>query len=300
MILKEIQHIFHKELDAIFGEDEVASFFDILLEQYLGIRRIDLILNPNLTITKSEEQPLFEALSRLKLEEPIQYIIGETEFYGLKLKVNKHTLIPRPETEELVDFIIKSVASSVSLQSQPRSNKPLKILDIGTGSGCIAIALAKNIPGAKVYAMEVSENALKLARENAKSNGVEVTFIHQDILTARHVELFPASQKFGLIVSNPPYVRHLEKVEIKNNVLNYEPHLALFVEDNDPLVFYRAIAQFAVENLTENGQLFFEINQYLGEEMIRLLEGFGFQEIELRKDLFGNDRMLKAMKKSIE
>ncbi|MCB0432849.1 MAG: peptide chain release factor N(5)-glutamine methyltransferase [Mangrovimonas sp.] len=300
MILKEIQHIFHKELDAIFGEDEVASFFDILLEQYLGIRRIDLILNPNLTITKSEEQPLFEALSRLKLEEPIQYIIGETEFYGLKLKVNKHTLIPRPETEELVDFIIKSVASSVSLQSQPRSNKPLKILDIGTGSGCIAIALAKNIPGAKVYAMEVSENALKLARENAKSNGVEVTFIHQDILTASHAELFPASQKFGLIVSNPPYVRHLEKVEIKNNVLNYEPHLALFVEDNDPLVFYRAIAQFAVENLTENGQLFFEINQYLGEEMIRLLEGFGFQEIELRKDLFGNDRMLKAMKKSIE
>ncbi|MCB0428379.1 MAG: peptide chain release factor N(5)-glutamine methyltransferase, partial [Mangrovimonas sp.] len=265
----------HKELDAIFGEDEVASFFDILLEQYLGIRRIDLILNPNLTITKSEEQPLFEALSRLKLEEPIQYIIGETEFYGLKLKVNKHTLIPRPETEELVDFIIKSVASSVSLQSQPRSNKPLKILDIGTGSGCIAIALAKNIPGAKVYAMEVSENALKLARENAKSNGVEVTFIHQDILTASHAELFPASQKFGLIVSNPPYVRHLEKVEIKNNVLNYEPHLALFVEDNDPLVFYRAIAQFAVENLTENGQLFFEINQYLGEEMIRLLEGFG-------------------------
>ena len=300
MILKEIQHIFHKELDAIFGEDEVASFFDILLEQYLGIRRIDLILNPNLTITKSEEQPLFEALSRLKMEEPIQYIIGETEFYGLKLKVNENTLIPRPETEELVDFIIKSVASSISLQAQPRSNNPLTVLDIGTGSGCIAIALAKNIPDAKVYAMEVSENALKLARENAESNGVEVTFIHQDILTARHAELFLASQKFGLIVSNPPYVRHLEKVEIKNNVLNYEPHLALFVEDNTPLVFYRAIAQFAVENLTENGQLFFEINQYLGEEMIRLLEGFGFQEIELRKDLFGNDRMLKAMKKSIE
>lgn len=288
MILKEIQHIFHKELDAIFGADEVDSFFDILLEHYLDLRRLDLILNPNLTITKAEEQPLFEALSQLKLEAPIQYIIGETEFYGLKLKINEHTLIPRPETEALVDWIVK----------EPRSkNQELRILDIGTGSGCIAIALAKNLPNAKVYALDVSEEALKMARENAKTNQVEVEFIHRDILATDLVQLGSASQKFDVIVSNPPYVRNLEKAEMKGNVLNYEPHTALFVEDKDPLVFYRAISQFAVENLTENGQLFFEINQYLGKEMIQLLETFDFQEIELRKDLFGKDRMLKGIKK---
>ncbi|HLT52354.1 MAG TPA: peptide chain release factor N(5)-glutamine methyltransferase [Flavobacteriaceae bacterium] len=286
MIVKEILNIFHKELDTLYGKDEVDSFFNLLLEFYLDLNRIDLVLNPNLAITKTEEQPLFEALSRLKLEEPIQYILGETEFYGLKFKVNKHTLIPRPETEELVNWILEQVTSN---------NNQLSILDIGTGSGCIAISLAKNLPNAKVYAMDISKEALKIAKENAEINGVEVEFIHQDILGVNQNEIDSISQKFDIIVSNPPYVRHLEKNEMKKNVLDYEPHLALFVQDNEPLLFYKAIAQFAVKNLKPNGQLFFEINQYLGKEMIELLQELDFKEIKLKQDLFGNDRMIKAV-----
>lgn len=293
MIVKEIQNIFHKELDTLYGKDEVDSFFNLLLEFYLDLNRIDLVLNPNLTITKTEEQPLFEALSRLKLEEPIQYILGETEFYGLKFKVSKHTLIPRPETEELVNWILEQVTSN---------NNQLSILDIGTGSGCIAISLAKNLPNAKVYAMDISKEALKIAKENAEINGVEVEFIHQDILSSTVVKDVTSSAVekrvvFDIIVSNPPYVRDLEKNEMKKNVLDHEPHLALFVQDKDPLLFYKAIAQFAVENLKPNGQLFFEINQYLGKEMVQLLENYGFKNTELRKDLFGNHRMIKAINK---
>src|SRR5690606_7815853 len=196
MIVKEILNIFHKELDTLYGKDEVDSFFNLLLEFYLDLNRIDLVLNPNLAITKTEEQPLFEALSRLKLEEPIQYILGETEFYGLKFKVNKHTLIPRPETEELVNWILEQVTSN---------NNQLSILDIGTGSGCIAISLAKNLPNAKVYAMDISKEALKIAKENAEINGVEVEFIHQDILGVNQNEIDSISQNFDIIVSNPPY-----------------------------------------------------------------------------------------------
>lgn len=284
MILKEIQHIFHSELDPLYGNEEVDSFFDMLLRSYLGFSRIDLVLNPNLAITKAEEQPLFEALSRLKKEEPIQYIIGNTEFYGLKLKVNAHTLIPRPETEELVDWILKENRHQTS---------GISILDIGTGSGCIASALAKNLPTATVTAIDISEEALKTARENAQLNGVKVDFVCRDILTSGPVGKHGV---FDIIVSNPPYVRDLEKSEIKKNVLNYEPHLALFVKDNDPLLFYKAIAQFAVENLRPKGQVFCEINQYLGKEMVQLLENYGFENIELRKDLFGNHRMIKAIK----
>jgi len=286
MIVKEILNIFHKELDTLYGKDEVDSFFNLLLEFYLDLNRIDLVLNPNLAITKTEEQPLFEALSRLKLEEPIQYILGETEFYGLKFKVNKHTLIPRPETEELVNWILEQVTSN---------NNQLSILDIGTGSGCIAISLAKNLPNAKVYAMDISKEALKIAKENAEINGVEVEFIHQDILGVNQNEIDSISQNFDIIVSNPPYVRHLEKNEMKKNVLDYEPHLALFVQDNGPLLFYKAIAQFAVKNLKPNGQLFFEINQYLGRETMQLLQELDFKEIKLKQDLFGNDRMIKAV-----
>ena len=288
MILKEIQHIFHQELDAIYGIDEVDCFFDMLLNAYLGFSRIDMVLSPKLTITKTEEQPLFEALSRLKLEEPIQYIIGSTEFYGLKLKVNQHTLIPRPETEELVDWIIRELKNKDSKTT---------ILDIGTGSGCIAIALAKNLPKTKVQAIDISEEALKVAKENAEINNVEVEFIEKDILSETLTPVDSSSQGLDIIVSNPPYVRNLEKSEIKNNVLIYEPHLALFVQDEDPLLFYKAISLFAVNNLHTDGQLFFEINQYLGKEMILLLETYGFTNIELKKDLFGNQRMIKATKK---
>ncbi|SFN79250.1 release factor glutamine methyltransferase [Bizionia echini] len=288
MILKDIQNIFHQELDSIYGTDEVRSFFNILIDFYLGLNRITLVLEPNYTITKEEEQPLFEALSRLKLEEPIQHIIGKTEFYGLPFKLNKHTLIPRPETEELVDWILKSLTG--------KKDQPLKLLDIGTGTGCIAISLAKHLPNAHVYAVDVSPEAIKVAQENAKWNNVSITYIEDSILDIQNDILKTATGFFDVIVSNPPYVRNLEKVEIKNNVLQHEPHLALFVKDDNPLQFYEAISDYALSALKENGLLFFEINQYLGAEMETLLKAYTYKSIELNKDMFGNQRMLKGMK----
>lgn len=287
MRLKDIQDIFHKELDAIYGKNEVDSFFFIVTDEYLGLPRLAFSLQPDFTVTKEEEQPLFEALSKLKLEQPIQYILGKTEFYGLPFKVNEHTLIPRPETEELVDWIVTESS---------KSNKPLNILDIGTGTGCIAISLLKNVKNAQVFALDVSKDALIIAEENSKINEVDVQFINADILNEERWNSVFKGLNFDIIVSNPPYVRHLEKAEIKKNVLDYEPSLALFVEDNDALLFYRSITNFSKEYLKNDGRLFFEINQYLGNEMVQLLENNGFKAIQLKKDIFGNDRMIRAVK----
>lgn len=287
MRLKDIQNLFHKELDVIYGKEEVDSFFYLLTDEFLGMQRLAFSLQPEFVITKEEEQPLFEALSKLKLEQPIQYILGATEFFGLPFKVNQHTLIPRPETEELVDWVISQNSSN---------DKPINILDIGTGSGCIAISIAKNIPNAVVFALDVSEEALKVAKENAKLNSVDVKFVKLNILNESDWNIEFENLKFDVIVSNPPYVRNLEKVEMKNNVLLNEPSLALFVEDDDPLLFYRTITEFAIKYLKNQGQLFFEINQYLGNEMIDLLNTYHFKNIELRRDINGNDRMLKGIK----
>jgi len=285
--LKDLEKIFHKTLDAIYGKDEVSSFFFLCTESFYNISRLDLALDRELSITKVEQHPIFDALEDLKNEKPIQYILGETEFYGLPFKVNKNTLIPRPETEELVSLVI-------TCHSERSEESQISILDIGTGSGCIAISLAKNIKNAQVYAMDVTTEAIEKAKENAILNEVDVTFIECDILSFRLTELVSASYKFDTIVSNPPYIRNLEKAEIQNNVLNNEPHLALFVDDDNPLIFYRAITEFAVEKLKENGQLFFEINEYLGQETKALVESFGFKNVEIIKDMFGKDRMLKA------
>ena len=286
MVLKEILNVFHKELDTIYGNNEVDSFFNILIDYYLNLKRITLVMQPEYTISKEEEQPLFEALSRLKLEEPIQYILGETEFFGLVFKVNQNTLIPRPETEELVQWIIEDYKDNL---------EQIKILDIGTGTGCIPISLAKNLPKAKVKALDISTKALEVAKQNAELNAAEVDFIEQNILDTYHTELDSASQKFDVIVSNPPYVRELEKAEMKGNVLKHEPELALFVDNTNPLIFYKAITEFATHSLKAGGTLYFEINQYLGAEMIQLLEDFNFKDIELKKDMFGNNRMIKAI-----
>ena len=287
MVLKEILNVFHKELDTIYGNNEVDSFFNILIDYYLNLKRITLVMQPEYTISKEEEQPLFEALSRLKLEEPIQYILGETEFFGLVFKVNQNTLIPRPETEELVQWIIEDYKDNL---------EQIKILDIGTGTGCIPISLAKNLPKAKVKALDISTKALEVAKQNAELNAVEVDFIKQNILETYHTQLDSASQKFDVIVSNPPYVRELEKAEMKGNVLKHEPELALFVDNTNPLIFYKAITEFAIHNLKAGGTLYFEINKYLGAEMIQLLEDFNFKDIELKKDMFGNNRMIKGVK----
>lgn len=286
MKLKDIQTLFHKTLDTIYGKQEVDSFFYLLTEHIVGLNRMALALEPNATINKKDEEVFQDALSRLEQQEPIQYIIGETEFYGLMFKVNPDTLIPRPETEELVEWIIKN-------HSAQNQDVQLNILDIGTGTGCIAISLAKHLPNAKVYALDVSKNALEVARQNAENNNVSVQFINDDILNPNG---FKSDFKFDIIVSNPPYVRQLEKQEIKPNVLNHEPHLALFVDDHDPLLFYRAICEFSIIYLKEKGTLYFEINQYLGKGMVDLMQTFSFENVELKQDLFGNDRMVKAVK----
>lgn len=282
MKIKDYRAQFIQELLSIYDAGEAESFFYLILEEKKQLKRIDLALNPDLTFSNEEIQLWNSILEQLKKEIPIQYLLGKTSFYGLEFEVNENVLIPRPETEELVDWIIESWKSEVGSQK-------IKILDIGTGSGCIAISLAKNILNAEVFAIDVSEKALATAQKNAKINEVNVTFIEKNILETEDLE-----QQFDIIVSNPPYVRELEKQEIKKNVLNNEPHLALFVEDNDALVFYRKIAELAQKKLSPNGQLFFEINQYLGKEMMELLEKMNFKNIELRKDIYGNDRMIKG------
>ena len=280
MLLKEIKNIYHRELDAIYEQEEVDSFFYLVIEHYLDLERFVLALKPNLVVTKAEEQPLFEALGQLKLEKPIQYISGSTQFMDMKFKVNENVLIPRPETEELVRWIIDDF--------ELIGNKQINVIDIGTGSGCIAISLAKYLKNAKVDALDISENALEVAQENASLNKVEIGFMQTDILKLEYLE-----GKYDIIVSNPPYVRMLEKEQMNSNVIENEPELALFVEDKDPLVFYRKISEFAKSNLKKEGCLYFEINQYLGAETKALLAN-DFYEVELHKDMFGNDRMLKG------
>ncbi|WP_158979404.1 peptide chain release factor N(5)-glutamine methyltransferase [Cellulophaga sp. L1A9] len=283
MLLREIKNIFHLELDVLYQKEEVNSFFYMLIEHYLGLQRFVLAMEPNLIITKEEETPLFEALSKLKLQVPIQHIIGVTEFMEMEFIVNEDVLIPRPETEELVRWIIDDIKDH-------QSN--LKILDIGTGSGCIPISLAKHLPNAKIYTLDVSEKAIAVAKQNAVSNKVAIQFIKASIL-----EIDALKETFDIIVSNPPYVRELEKAAMHENVLKHEPELALFVTNDNPLVFYKKITDFATQNLVKEGRLYFEINQYLGKETELLLREYNFSDIELREDLFGNDRMLKGIKK---
>ncbi len=302
MLLKDLKNIFHKELDTIYGKEEVSSFFFICIESFFDISRLALAMDIGISITKEEQVPIFEALEGLKNERPIQYILGETIFYELPFKVNENTLIPRPETEELVEWVVQeSKAKEESLASGIRKNS-FHILDVGTGSGCIAISLAKNIPSASVHALDVSEGALKTAKENAELNCQDVTFVKASILNEESVksgfkELGIENLKLDVVVSNPPYIRNLEKGKMKANVLENEPHLALFVEDDDALIFYEAITGFAEKHLKPQGQLFFEINEYLADEMIELVNSYEFEGIEIKKDLFGKDRMLKATKK---
>ncbi|WP_299121037.1 peptide chain release factor N(5)-glutamine methyltransferase [uncultured Tenacibaculum sp.] len=288
--LKTYKTNFSKQLSFIYPQTEIDTFFTYLVEEYLELQRIDIIMKPDFEIPAEKEAVLNNALERLLNEEPIQYIIGHTEFFGLPFKVNNHTLIPRPETEELVEWVIQEVSS---MRKKLGSDKKLSILDIGTGSGCIPISLKKNLSNVDVTSIDISEKALETANQNAKLNEVDVEFIEKDILNTNSLP-----KQYDIIVSNPPYVRNLEKVEIKNNVLQNEPHLALFVDDNNPLVFYEKIADLAKNHLTDNGLLFFEINQYLGQETLKMLEDKKFVTNELRKDIFNNDRMIKISKKN--
>ncbi|HOZ74831.1 MAG TPA: peptide chain release factor N(5)-glutamine methyltransferase [Flavobacterium sp.] len=282
MNLKDYRTHFIQTLTPLYDAGEAESFFYLTLENRHGLKRVDLVLQPDFHLSDHEIQDWNQILDGLIDFTPIQYLLGRTEFYGLEFQVNGNTLIPRPETEELVQWILFDC-------ERAQRTQPLRILDIGTGSGCIAIALAKNLPDAMVSAIDVSPEALEVAARNAVFNGVKVQFLQQDIL-----ETTDLATQYDIIVSNPPYVRELEKQEIKPNVLEHEPHLALFVADDDALVFYKKITQLALKHLPQDGKLYFEINQYLGTEMVELLKSLDFKSLNLRKDIYGNDRMLKA------
>ena len=298
MTLKKFKLYFSDKLSEIYPQTEIDSFFFILIEELLGLQRIDTVLKPDFIIENEILNNLKNIISRLKKEEPIQYILGKTAFYGLPFLVDKNTLIPRPETEELVEWILKEI-QELRIKIQKES---LSILDIGTGTGCIPISLAKNLKNETISAIDVSSNALKIAKQNASLNNVTIDFFELDILQAENLNKLSvlaqskthSNNKYDIIVSNPPYVRELEKVEIKNNVLNNEPHLALFVDNENPLIFYKKIADLAKKHLTKKGLLFFEINQYLSSETVTMLKEKEFTNIELKKDLFGNDRMIQA------
>ena len=303
MLLIELKKLFQHELSLTYPKTEIDAFFFLLMEEKLGLQRIDIALKPNFLIPKKELSFLNEALQRLKKEEPIQYILGKTEFYGLPFLVNKNTLIPRPETEELVAWILEEVEKlQINVISTKNKEKTLSIVDIGTGTGCIPVTLAKNTHDTTISAIDISKKALENAKQNAVLNDVKINFFEMDILKVDNLDSMMLKQvqneqvQYNIIVSNPPYVRTLEKSKIKNNVLQNEPYLALFVNNKNPLVFYEKIADLAKTHLKENGLLFFEINQYLGQETVMLLKEKGFKNIELRKDIFGNDRVIKALK----
>jgi len=281
MKLKALKEEFITALKTDFPEEEARSFFFLLTETYLQVSRLQLALEPDKEINEAEVTKIEAAKLRLLKHEPIQHILGETEFFSLNLKVTRDVLIPRPETEELVQWILDDISEKI---------KPLKIMELGTGSGCIVISLAKNLPKSEISAIDNSKKALEIAKINAEQNKVSVNFFQQDILK---LESLP--ENLDVIVSNPPYVRELEQKEMHRNVLDYEPKAALYVKDDNPLIFYEKITKLAKNSLRAGGKLYFEINQYLASGTEKILQDNGFQT-ELRKDIFGNFRMLKGEK----
>ncbi|MBL4653276.1 MAG: peptide chain release factor N(5)-glutamine methyltransferase [Flavobacteriales bacterium] len=282
--LSEIRQYFEKELSGLYSEREIDSQFLLLVESVLKIERHEIRSNTNTLINDNQIIDIYDVISKLSLSIPLQYAIGETEFYGLKFKVTKSVLIPRQETEELVRWIINTLKTVTEY--------PIKILDIGTGSGCIPIVLAKNLSSAKVFGLDISVEALEIARQNNKINSVKVQFDEYDVLNND----LSSYSNFDIIVSNPPYVLESEKILMHKNVLEYEPHLALFVKDSDPLVFYKRIAELAVKSLKTGGFLFFEINEKYGQETVNLLESLSYENVQLKKDINGKERMIRCKK----
>lgn len=280
MTFAELKYFIHQRLGKLYESTEIQSFYFMLLAHYGHYSKVDVLTNTEEELPEEVVLPIKKAIKALLSAEPIQYVLGETEFCSYRFFVTKDVLIPRPETEELVDWVYRQYKTTAT---------PLKILDIGTGSGAIAISLKKLLPQAEVTAIDVSAEALAIARRNAKTNGAAIHFVQQDILMTDRLP-----EKYDVIISNPPYVRFAEQAEMHPNVLNYEPHLALFVPDENPLLFYDKIAELAYRFLTPQGSLFFEINQYLGKETQDLVRQKGFNEVILQQDLLGNDRMLFA------
>jgi len=275
--VSDVISFFREELKDIYPKEEIEQFIFLAFAEYLNFSRTDLITKANSTMSESDLLKFNFCVKDLKQQRPIQYILGSTEFYECKIKVNEHVLIPRPETEELVEWIEKE-----------NNKEQIRILDIGTGSGCIAIALKNVYLNVEVFALDVSERALEVAKKNAELNQLEINFICADIF--KH----SSTHSFDIIVSNPPYVRVSEKEKMSKNVLNYEPHLALFVNDDDALKFYKAIADFALKHLSPKGKLYFEINEALGNDVQNLLQEKGFKNVEVKKDLSKKERMVRG------
>lgn len=273
-----IQYI-ESELKDFYPPSEISAFVRLIMESVFALSYTDMILQKDRVFHAEEQENVRKVVERLKTYEPLQYILGETEFYGLKLKVNPAVLIPRPETEELVNWILESNVAENA-----------RILDVGTGSGCIALALKAGAPKAVVQGVDISDEALQTAKANARLNKLEVEFSKADILNWKEYSWTVQN----VIVSNPPYVRESEKLQMEANVLKYEPEGALFVSDGDALVFYRTIAEMALTYLVPGGYLFFEINENLGQEMTEMLHSMGFSEIQLRKDINGRNRMMRC------
>ncbi len=280
--IRSVCAYFHLKLDDLYSHNEVESFFWILLESELNMRKMDFMMNPELRMKESDLLRFIGFVKRLMKFEPVQYIAGETQFMGRPFTVSPSVLIPRPETEELVTWISQELKSVANPQ----------IMDIGTGSGCIAISLKLELPSAVVTGIDIQPKALEMARKNALLNNVEVTFNERDALQL-HVE----TSLFDVIVSNPPYVLNSEKEQMRANVLEFEPHTALFVDDSDPLLFYRSIATWAFMALKPGGKLFFEINERYASETENMLLQQGFVELDVRNDFFDKPRMIKAVRK---
>lgn len=286
MTILETENLYLAKLSALYGEDEAKNMAWLAANHICRLSRSEYLAKKREPLSGMEETSLLQVLGELETGKPLQYVLGETEFYGLPFKVNPSVLIPRPETEELVDWVLKEVAGG-------KFQVPgLRILDMGTGSGCIPIALKKNLPEADVTALDISVAALETAIRNAVLNQAEVHFYNDDILNPKQRAV--VDTKFDIIISNPPYVTLAEKTAMHRNVLEHEPHTALFVPDSDPLLFYDAIARFAVQHLNAEGFLFLEINENLGEETAALLRTKGFKNVELRRDLRDRHRMIKA------
>jgi len=286
--LSDLYEFYKTELGSIYDTNELYAIFELVCEHYLGYSKTDTRLKFQENLNQSDVLKIYDTAKALKTGMPIQYIFGEADFYNLKFKVNNSTLIPRPETEELVDLIIKSQTTD--------NIAPTTILDIGTGSGCIPIALKKNIPNSKVTGIDISEQALEVAKSNATKNNVDVEFIKLDILSPFDSSLI--THHLSLIVSNPPYVLNSEAKQMDARVLEHEPHLALFVKDTDPIIFYKRIIDLCTKHLEEKGHLFFELNPMYANDVKKYANDskiFNFTEIV--KDMSGKERFLKAQKK---
>lgn len=278
--VKAIKGYFISELSSFYDQAEINAMYYLLMQHYFKLNKSQLILSEEKRLSESDLLKIIYAVKDLKKNKPLAYILGEWEFFGLPFNVDEHTLIPRPETEELVKLILDENQGEINL------------LDIGTGSGCIPISLKKHMKNWNASGLDVCKGALKKAHNNAELNEVDVIFFQYDILQNKNSQL---DVKLDVIVSNPPYIPERDKEQMNENVLNYEPHLALFVENNEPLLFYDSVSDFAINNLHNGGKLYFEIHEKYGNEVVDLLVQKGFEKVELIKDINGKDRIVKSL-----